>query len=145
MPKYFYRSRKNKMIAGVAGGIAEYFNVDPVIIRAAFIIGIFAGGISFPAYLVLWIIMPEEDKIIKINDEDQVAVDISPEEEQFTRRRSNNFKFLAGFLLIVVGILILFDRIFNWFDLHDYWPIILIIIGIFILIKPSRQNIKNPS
>lgn len=143
MPKYFYRSRKNKMIAGVAAGIAEYFNVDPVIIRAAFVIGIFAGGISFPAYLVLWIIMPDEEKLSKFNNENQVAVDISPEEEQLITRRSNNFKFLAGISLIVVGIIILFDRIFNWFNFHDYWPVILIIIGIFILIKPSKNKVKN--
>ncbi|MEM4261159.1 MAG: PspC domain-containing protein [Candidatus Woesearchaeota archaeon] len=141
MPKYFYRSRKNKMIAGVAGGIAEYFDVDPVLIRAVFIIGIFAGGISFPAYIVLWIIMPEEDRVTKTKVEEKVEVEISPEEEHYHKRRSNNFKILAGIVLIALGIIILFDRIFHWFNIHDFWPVILIIIGIFILMKPSKHNL----
>lgn len=60
--KKLYRSRTNKMIAGVCGGIAEYLNIDPTLIRAAYaLLSLFTVG--FPgilAYILLWIIIPEE-------------------------------------------------------------------------------------
>jgi phage shock protein C len=54
------RSRSDRMIGGVAGGIARYFNIDPVIVRLVFALSIFAGGVSPLIYLVLWLVMPEE-------------------------------------------------------------------------------------
>jgi len=48
------------MMGGVAGGIARYFNIDPVIVRLVFVLSIFAGGVSPLVYLVLWIVMPED-------------------------------------------------------------------------------------
>lgn len=59
-PKRLYRSRKERMIAGVCGGIAEYFNVDPTIVRLAWILLTFAGGAGIVAYIIAWIIVPEE-------------------------------------------------------------------------------------
>ena len=60
--KRLYRSRKNRMIAGVCGGIAEYFDVDPTLVRLAWIFFSFAGGAGLLAYLIAWIIVPEENK-----------------------------------------------------------------------------------
>jgi phage shock protein C len=54
------RSRSDRMIGGVAGGIARYFNIDPVIVRLVFALSVFAGGVSPLIYLVLWLVMPEE-------------------------------------------------------------------------------------
>ncbi|MDZ4719421.1 MAG: PspC domain-containing protein [Roseiflexaceae bacterium] len=54
------RSRSDRMMGGVAGGIARYFNIDPVIVRLVFVLSIFAGGVSPLVYLVLWIVMPED-------------------------------------------------------------------------------------
>lgn len=48
------------MIAGVAGGLANYFDIDPTIVRILFVIIFFAGGASLLAYLIMWIIVPEE-------------------------------------------------------------------------------------
>ena len=58
-PKRLYRSRKDKIIGGVCGGIGEYFKIDPVIIRLLWILLIFAGGSGILAYLVAWIIIPK--------------------------------------------------------------------------------------
>ncbi|MFH1126795.1 MAG: PspC domain-containing protein [archaeon] len=58
--KKLYRSRKNRMIAGVCGGIAEYFDIDPTLVRLAWILVTFAGGAGLLAYLIAWIIVPEE-------------------------------------------------------------------------------------
>lgn len=61
-PKRLYRS-KEKMVAGVCAGLADYFNVDPTIIRILFVVIAFAGGASLLAYLIMWIIVPEEKTI----------------------------------------------------------------------------------
>ncbi|MBL7971819.1 MAG: PspC domain-containing protein [Prolixibacteraceae bacterium] len=58
-PKRLTRS-KNKMIAGVAAGLANYLNIDPTIVRILFVIIAFAGGASLLAYLIMWIIVPME-------------------------------------------------------------------------------------
>lgn len=52
------RRSNDKIIAGVCGGIAEYFNVDPVIVRLLFVIGFFAAGIPILIYPILWLVMP---------------------------------------------------------------------------------------
>ena len=56
--KRLYRNSKEGKIGGVCAGLGDYFNLDPVIIRLAFLLLIFAGGLI--AYLVAWIIVPEK-------------------------------------------------------------------------------------
>ena len=56
--KRLYRSSKDRKLGGVCAGLGDYFNIDPVIIRLAFLLLLFAGGGI--AYLVAWIIVPEE-------------------------------------------------------------------------------------
>jgi phage shock protein C len=57
--KHLYRSQKDKMIAGVCGGLAEYFNIDPVIIRIIAVILLLPGGLpGFLPYVILWIVVP---------------------------------------------------------------------------------------
>ncbi len=59
--KRLYRSRDERMIAGVAGGIAQYFDIDPTLVRLAFVAATLAGGGSgLLAYIVLAIVMPLE-------------------------------------------------------------------------------------
>ena len=60
MSRKLVRSQKNRMIAGVCGGLADHFQVDPVLVRLAFAVFTLAGGAGPLAYLVLWIIMPLE-------------------------------------------------------------------------------------
>ncbi|MDI9414054.1 MAG: PspC domain-containing protein [Bacillota bacterium] len=60
MAKKVYRSRRDKKIAGVCGGLAEYFNVDPTIIRLIWVILFFAYGLGLIPYIICWIIIPED-------------------------------------------------------------------------------------
>jgi phage shock protein C len=55
-----YRSRKNRKIAGVSAGLAEYLNVDPTIIRVLFIVFAVMGGAGALIYLAMWLVVPEE-------------------------------------------------------------------------------------
>jgi len=57
-----YRSGKEKIIAGVCGGIAEYLKIDPVLIRLVWVGLILTGGIGFPLYLIAWIVIPRNPK-----------------------------------------------------------------------------------
>ena len=57
--KKLYRSDENKMLAGVCGGIAEYFGVDPTLIRLAWVVFSLLGGSGLLAYIIAAIIMPE--------------------------------------------------------------------------------------
>lgn len=59
MQKKLYRSKKDRMIAGVCGGLAEYFNIDPVIVRLIALFLVLPGGApGFLPYLILWIVVP---------------------------------------------------------------------------------------
>ena len=56
--KKLTRSRKDKMIAGVCGGLAEFFNIDPSWVRLFFILFFLLGGCSLLVYLVMWVVVP---------------------------------------------------------------------------------------
>lgn len=60
MNKRLYKSNYNKMVCGVCGGIAEYFNIDPTLVRLAWILFTFAGGCGLIAYIICAIIMPQQ-------------------------------------------------------------------------------------
>ena len=62
MSKKLYRS-ENRIISGVCGGLVEYLDVDPVIIRAIFLGLIFVGGVGLLIYLILLILVPQKDKV----------------------------------------------------------------------------------
>jgi phage shock protein C len=58
--KRLYRSRSNRMLFGVCGGLGEYLNVDPTVIRLIFVLAFLPGGPGLLAYLVLALLVPEE-------------------------------------------------------------------------------------
>ena len=58
MERRLYRSRTEKMIAGVCGGVAEYFNTDPTVIRLIWVLITLLGGAGVLLYIILWIVMP---------------------------------------------------------------------------------------
>ena len=60
MTKRLYRSRTEKVLGGVCGGLAEYINIDPNIVRLLFVFAFFAGCSGFFIYLVMWVITPLE-------------------------------------------------------------------------------------
>jgi phage shock protein PspC (stress-responsive transcriptional regulator) len=70
--KTLRRSSTNRVIGGVAGGIAEYFNLDPVLIRLAFVLmALFGAGVLF--YIIAWIIMPEHGSNRDVQDAEIVS------------------------------------------------------------------------
>lgn len=60
MTKKLYRSRRNRMIGGVCGGLADYLGVDPTVVRVIMALVTFVGGMSIFVYLLMWLLIPEE-------------------------------------------------------------------------------------
>lgn len=58
-PKKLYRSKADRKIAGVCAGLAEYFNIDPTIVRLAWLVAVICGGVGLLAYIIAWIVVPE--------------------------------------------------------------------------------------
>lgn len=92
-PRRLYRSRKDKIIGGVCAGIAEYFNIDPTIVRLAFVAFFILNPMAATLlYLAAWIIMPEKP-----------SGEVVEEVEVKDRRREGLV--ILGLLLILAGLL----------------------------------------
>lgn len=61
-PRKLYRSETQRMLAGVCGGLAEYFNIDATVVRVLFLILAVFGGSGIVLYLVMWIVVPDASK-----------------------------------------------------------------------------------
>jgi phage shock protein C len=126
MEKKLLRSKKSRMIAGVCGGFGEYFNIDPTIMRLVAVALIFASGAGLIAYIICWIIIPERK-------EEGAEVE-TPASYQ------SSAKLLPGLILIVVGLIFLINNLFSWFHFGLLWPLILIVLGIFILLSTGSVS-----
>ncbi|MCC6964496.1 MAG: PspC domain-containing protein [candidate division Zixibacteria bacterium] len=127
MTKRLYRSTQSRVIAGVCGGIGEYFDIDPVLIRIGAVILTFAHGIGLIAYVVAWIAMP------KLRPE--TVVEPQPKPEPSPLR-----KYLPGLFLIGLGLIFLLDRIFWWFRWSLVWPSLLILVGLAVLFSSIKRS-----
>ena len=63
--KKLYRSRENAMLAGVCGGIGEYFDIDPTLVRLAWVVLGFCGGVGIWAYIIAALIIPQRPQYIE--------------------------------------------------------------------------------
>ncbi|MFC1957231.1 PspC domain-containing protein [Chloroflexota bacterium] len=160
MEKRLYRSRSDRMICGVCGGLAKYFDIDPVIVRIIVVLLAFASGAGVLAYIILAIVVPLESSeaadpkdVIKANVEEiketashvgeeirstfAGAGDTSEEVAKTRHNRRNAF----GIILIVIGILSLLAsfNILWWFRWDYLWPLIVIAIGLLIILAARRK------
>jgi phage shock protein PspC (stress-responsive transcriptional regulator) len=126
--KRLYRSRSDKVIGGVSGGIGRYMGVDPVIIRIIFLASVFLGGSGLLAYLIAWILIPEEPA-----PEGHVLDDSKPDGGK-----------IVGIVLIVIALIWLAGRfgINHMFIIPWGWvgPVALVALGIALMLRPSAQR-----
>lgn len=155
--KKLYRSRIDKMLGGVCGGLAEYFDIDPTLVRILFAISVTFGGTGILAYIILWIVVPEQPFIFQSAEGESGTTSnteknssAESEKEKFTYFSTNeinnamnsarqNRKTFGGVLLIFLGVLFLLDNLVPRFDIGNYWPLILIGIGVAIIVKASNN------
>jgi phage shock protein C len=155
--KRLYRSAKSKVFGGVAGGIAEYFDIDPIIIRLLFVIIAFAGGGGAIVYLILWIALPLEP-ITSFNmnmGSGEAFNNENPGEQtppDYNAGPSNPFNIpvkpenrnglIGGIVLISLGLIFLANRFIPNIDFGDLWPLVLVVLG-GVLIATSFAERKN--
>ena len=88
--KKLYKSRKNKMIGGVCGGLAEYLNMDPTIVRIIAGVLCLVKGLGILVYLIMCIVMPYNDEDFSDDDTENLkSANIDPEEEKKSSKKSN--------------------------------------------------------
>ncbi len=141
-----YRSNTQKILGGVCGGLAEYFDVDVTLIRLLWVMAIIVGGAGAMVYIIAWIIIPEYPRMetaavgdnstseeVVVNDDFETAA--SPKNEKEGNAKKNS---LAGIILIVLGVLFLLHEFFPFWQMRRYWPIILIAAGIIFILRGLR-------
>lgn len=85
--KKLYKSRKNKMIGGVCGGLAEYLNMDPTIVRIIAAILCVAKGAGIILYIIAFIVMPYDEEDFSENDTENLkSANIDPDEEKKSKK-----------------------------------------------------------
>jgi phage shock protein C len=126
--KKLRKSRSDKYIFGVCGGLGEYLSIDSTIIRLIwFILALTSFGTFALAYLICGLVIPEDDGYIH-------------EDEVNGVERKDNSRTVIGIGLILVGAVLLGNMVFPWFSytmrqVMRLWPALLIVLGLYVLLK----------
>lgn len=150
MNKRLNRSVKDKVVGGVAGGLAEYFEIDPVIVRVLFVVSLFFHGAGFIAYIILWITLPEAPYVFEtasnMNTTSGSSTDTTPQtddaaaayfkslDEKKAKRNRN-----IGIVLLVLGCIFLADNFIPKIHFADFWPIVLVALGLSLLLNSKKS------
>ena len=96
-------SSSDKIIAGVCGGLAEYLEIDPILVRLAFLVLFFASGIGVPIYIILWVVMPQQNnQAIADNDVLQKNIQDIGQSVQSNMKQLGN-PGTVGVVLVLLG------------------------------------------
>jgi len=90
MSKRLFRSKDDRVIAGVCGGIAQYLDIDPTIIRIIFVLIFLTEGFGLMLYLILWVVVPEEDSVAK--DSGEVMKENAQDIKENVRKATRDIK-----------------------------------------------------
>ncbi len=141
--KHLYRSSTHRVIGGVAGGIGEYLDVDPVLVRILFVVAFLAGGVGIVAYIIAWIIIPEQPRENAMSmPPDPQQSNIPPQPQQAPKYEEGHRRgsVVGGLILLVLGLLFLGQNFLPDFNFGDWWPLILVAIGAGLLYKAVRPS-----
>lgn len=160
MGRQLYRPSKNRVIAGVCGGFADYFNIDPAIIRILAVILAFTGTGLF-IYILAWIVMPDETHIAGTNGSSWDSGQSTGYSSGYTNGSDSGFesstsdkdswdrpaakydseknKFIIGAALVGFGMLLLIKQLFPVGGSKVFLPMLLVLIGGVIIYKGRRK------
>ena len=117
------RSADDRMIGGVAGGLARYLGVDSAVVRILFVVLLVFGGSGLIAYLIAWVAIPEEQADDPVGPENRSDGAVGP--------------ILLGGLLVAVGTILLLDQVLPGFRAL-LGPLLLIAVGLVIMVGVRR-------
>ena len=135
MASRLYRSSTNKVIAGVCGGLGEYFDIDPTLLRLIAVVAALAGmGMPDLFYLLGWLIIPQRFP-------GDVGSEASESETPISRTSDSKWRtYLPGLILVGLGAILLMREYFYWFSFGDLWPILLVGIGLFLILRHTSSK-----
>ena len=122
-PPRLHRSRQDRVLAGVCGGLGRYLDLDPVVLRILTVALIFTG-VGIPAYIIAWIVIPE-------------AAENEPEAPAPPAGRARAALTL-GIGLVVLGALLVARSVLPWFDSSLFWPLVVICGGLLLVLTARR-------
>ena len=160
MARRLTRNRRAAVVGGVGAGFADYFNVDPVLVRLGFVLLAFANGIGLLFYIICWVIMPTNEEGVpeQTSPGGRVTEEVHAAAEQVRAagekvvsevreaRESGRGHMIVGIVLIALGSMLLLDR-FSWMFYWPYWlrfgnlwPLILVAIGVALLMRSREER-----
>ena len=151
MNRRLYRSRRDSVLGGVAGGVAEYLDVDPSIVRIIWaILALVTGGLFLVLYIVMWIVVPEGPSAATVaRAASEPGTEAAHAEasapawgayEQRLRRGGSGGAVIFGLILIGAGIWFLIDQYIPAFDRDLILPIALVALGAALLFVSLRRR-----
>jgi len=144
MNRRLYRCRHDRRLAGVAGGLAEYFDLDPTLVRVLFFLSIFLGGMGLLLYIGMAIIVPLEPASADAGDADTGGAGdaaITPEGHRHVTHDHGRWATFVGVVLILFGTLALIDRYLPALDVrHFLVPAGAIAIGALLIVNAVRRE-----
>jgi len=158
-----YRSRRDRMLAGVSGGLADLIGIDPTLIRIGWVILAFAsGGIVVLVYIVLALVVPEEPVggmgpvppfgatgdpgsstnwgAVPGGFDPAAGPSAAPPAPTPRRRDERTTALVLGVILVVAGLLLLARQLMPAFDADIVWPFALVALGGVILLTAFRRR-----
>jgi phage shock protein C len=145
MEKKLHRIPDQAVFGGVASGIAQYLQIDVVIVRVLFVVMLFlpippSFGWTGILYLVLWAVLPT-GTASNYNAEPFVSKPHDPEAE---RKRNDQTIKILGSALVLFGIFMLVDDFPLWYQIKAYfWPVALILVGAFLILRQRDKEQEN--
>ena len=146
-----YRSDTDKLIGGVCGGLGEYLDFDPLVIRIIFVVMAMISGIGFAVYILMWLFIPlahassaTQDEVLRQNVQEirgQTKVLGKKAQETLggmSSRKVGSHMLIAGVVLVGLGLLSLLRNFGLLAWVGKLWPLVLIAIGIVILLDNLR-------
>jgi len=142
MKKKLTRDTSDKMVAGVASGLANYFQLDVTWVRIAFALAAFFGGGGLWVYIILWIAVPEQPLLFKETDYKVNTEQGDNFGSTFKPKEKVSLNLIGGLILIGLGSYFLLDEfgiIPYWFHVGKLWPLLFVAFGLSILFKGAKQ------
>jgi phage shock protein PspC (stress-responsive transcriptional regulator) len=148
--KKLYRSKTNRVIFGVCGGLGEYFEIDPLIIRILFVLLAFSGGSGIIIYLILAVVIPDGEgekgkpkKIEEVIEDAQGKTQDLAEQIKSNGNWIKNARNIIGLIIVLWGFDILFKQVFDfspftWINWGIIWALLIILIGSKIILSNKK-------
>jgi phage shock protein C len=133
-----YRCRENRVLAGVAGGVAEFFGLDPTLVRLVWLVSVFFGGVTLLLYLAMAIIVPLEPLSAEAAAAEAAGV---PEAHRHVAGGSGRWMTLLGAVLILFGTMAFVDRFLPTLEIERFVvPAGAILIGALLVVTAIRRD-----